>query len=170
MNAQTKLLEETSYVPRNSNLNFEQRILNADTSPVLFERSNLYDDLNNIGLATHKMSWGEVDGKYIAFPAVVQKSNLIPILEELSPRDAFNYALQTGEYREFDTPEEAAAYANATNDNEGYKKDWNANIPNGNSFDAWIRNQEQGYRTYGELYNFIKAMSSLKNKRGNDND
>lgn len=154
-----KSIEQTDYVPRDSTLNFEQRILNADNSPTLFE-PGLYGSIDNIGLATHKMMWsGNDDTGYVVFPSVVQRTPL-PVLEELSPRDAYAYAMNTGEYRSFNTAKEAADYAEAINSNSGYKRDWNANNPNGNNFDDWVAREQAGYQKYGDMYNFIKQIQN----------
>ena len=64
--------------------------------------------------STHKMAWAEVDGKYIAYPTIVQATKG---LQPLSDDAAVDYALKTGEYRQFDTANEAAAYADG-----GYKE------------------------------------------------
>jgi hypothetical protein len=93
---------------KNKDKNFVQRILNPDTSPRL--------DLGNGSFATHKMSWTEVDGKYIVYPKVVQGSdgNLL----ELSSDDAFNHAVGTGEYIDFQNASDAEAFS------KDYKKMW----------------------------------------------
>lgn len=64
--------------------------------------------------STHEMASAEVDGKYIAYPTIVQKG---PGLQKLSDKDAFEYALQNKEYKEFKTEKEARAYAEG-----GYKE------------------------------------------------
>lgn len=97
-------------VPLDSKLNFEQRILKPSSYPVINN-----DDGSE---STHKMAYGEADGKYVAFPTIVQ-SKATGKLHELSPGDAFRYAMQSGEFRDFDKEEDAAAYADG-----GYKKFW----------------------------------------------
>jgi hypothetical protein len=74
----------------------------------------LPDEENPGKTKTHKMASAEVDGKYIAYPTIIQKG---PGLQELSDDEAFEYAMKTGEYKEFKTDEEAKAYAKG-----GYKK------------------------------------------------
>ena len=64
--------------------------------------------------STHKMASAEVDGKFIAYPTIIQRGGG---LQQLSDEDAFKYAMETGEYKEFNTEEEAQVYAEG-----GYKK------------------------------------------------
>lgn len=92
----------------NSPLNFEQRILRPSQYPAL--------PLSKRDVATHLMGWGEANGKNVVFPTVVQtpRGNLVNLGD-----DAFRYALQTGEFRSFDTPKDAANYAEG-----GYKHWW----------------------------------------------
>lgn len=85
--------------------NFEKRIQN----PVLRIK-------NQDGSAsTHEMMSWEQDGRYFAAPTIVEKEK--GKLIELSEEDAVKYALQTGEFKEFKTDQEAKDYAN-----NGYKK------------------------------------------------
>lgn len=98
------------YVPQNTNLNFEKRILNPEQ----------YPELNNDdgSFATHQMAWSSGKNGYYAFPTIIQD----PVsgnLKSLSPLQAVQYAIKSGEYRKFNTPEEAEQYANG-----GYKYQW----------------------------------------------
>ena len=54
------------------------------------------------------MASAEFDGKHIAYPTIVSING---ILVELPPDAAYRYATESGEYRDFATPEEADAYA-----------------------------------------------------------
>lgn len=74
----------------NSKLNFVGRAIYLNKSPRV--------DNGDGTVSTHKMSWGEVDGKNIVFPTIVQDKK--GELKELSLDDAFDYALDTGEYIE----------------------------------------------------------------------
>lgn len=60
--------------------------------------------------ATHYMSSAEVDGRNIVYPNVVQRGSGNQ-LQHLSPEEAIDYALKTGEFMEFGTPEEANNFA-----------------------------------------------------------
>ena len=60
--------------------------------------------------ATHYMSSAEVDGRNIVYPNVVQRGSGNQ-LQQLSPEEALDYALKTGEFMEFGTPEEANNFA-----------------------------------------------------------
>jgi hypothetical protein len=97
------------FIKPNTSLNFEQRVLFPSKYPVLNNPDGSH--------STHLMSWGEVDGKYVAFPTVIQDKggNLIKL-----PSDAaFRYAMENREYREFDNADEASEYAEG-----GYKNSW----------------------------------------------
>ena len=101
-------------VPLDSKLQFEQRMLYPSKYPVL-------DDPEG-GFMTHKMAWSEATPRKggpqvaVAFPTVVYHNGK---LKELDTEAAFKHAMQTGEYREFADPNEAALYS------EGfYKKAW----------------------------------------------
>lgn len=99
-------------VPLDSALQFEQRVLYPSRYPVMANPQE--------GIATHKMSWGEVNmgGKpgYVAFPTVVYDGKE---LKELDARAAFEHAMKNKEYRSFASPEEASLYAEGL-----YKRAW----------------------------------------------
>lgn len=105
------LMFDKRFVPADSQLNFEKRVLNPSSYPVL--------DQGGGQIATHKMAWGEGDGKYQAYPTVVQQQD--GQLKELGGDEAWAHAVQTGEFRQFDTAKEAEDYARG-----GYKKQWGA--------------------------------------------
>lgn len=94
----------------NTKLNFEQRVLKPNEYPTIPNEDG--------SVSTHRMAYGEVDGRYVAYPTIVQpkKSNQ---LVELKDRDAFEYAMNSGEFRSFKTEDEAKSYAEG-----GYKKFW----------------------------------------------
>ena len=71
-------------------------------------------------ISTHKMADAEVDGKFIAYPTIIQmegNEDLIDLGQTGSL--ALDYALKTGEFKEFNTEKEAREYAS-----NGYKKLW----------------------------------------------
>jgi len=84
--------------------NFEKRALNPSQSIKNPDGTT----------STHKMASAEVDGKYIAFPTIVEKDGK---LVELSVDDAIDYALKNDEFRSFKTEKESQEYAEG-----GYKK------------------------------------------------
>lgn len=96
----------------------ENAITAAGQTPKEFERriqNPIQHILNDDGsISTHKMASSEVDGKQIAYPTIV---NINGKLKELSGEEAFNYAMKTGEFKEFKTAKEAQDYAEG-----GYKK------------------------------------------------
>jgi hypothetical protein len=100
----TKILED------NKNLNFVQRIMKPDTSPVLVD----YAGPGTHG--THLMSSGEMGGKGIVYPEIVQKPD--GNLTRLGRREAMDHAVKTGEHIKFDTPKEAEWFG------QNYKNVW----------------------------------------------
>lgn len=102
------------FVPADTQLNFEKRVLQPSKYPVLQQQDG--------SIATHKMAWGEGDGKFQAFPTVIQGED--QQLKELGSREAWAHAMQTGEFRQFDTAQEAEDYARG-----GYKKQWGSQDP-----------------------------------------
>jgi hypothetical protein len=92
---------------KNKGKDFVQRILHPDKYPVM--------DIGNGGIATHKMAWGESDGKYQVYPTIIHKDGE---LIEYKDKEAYDHAMKTGEYIEFKDPAEAAWFG------ERYKAYW----------------------------------------------
>lgn len=80
---------------RNSDKTFVQRILRPNDFPVL--------DDGNGGIATHRMAWGEADGKYVAFPTVLYDGKQLVD----HGKSAFDQVMKSGNYITFDSPHEA---------------------------------------------------------------
>lgn len=101
---------QSPVIDPSTKLNFEQRVLKPNSYPSV--------DNGDGSVSTHRMAYGETDGRYVAYPTIIQpkKSNQ---LVELGDREAFEYAMGSGEYRSFKTEEEAKSYAEG-----GYKKFW----------------------------------------------
>lgn len=78
--------------------NFEKRILNP----------SLKIKNQDGSVSTHKMMSFEAEGKYYAAPTIVEINGK---LKELQPKEAIDYALKNGEYKEFKTDSEAKKYA-----------------------------------------------------------
>lgn len=97
-----------NWIDPNTTLNFEQRVLSPSKFPYL-------TDPKTNQMMTHLMSWGDYDGKYIAFPTIVYEKGK---LYRLEPDDAFRYAIETNQFREFSTPEDAENYTTH------YKEQW----------------------------------------------
>lgn len=89
--------------------NFVQRILNPENYPSIDNGDGTY--------STHRMSYGEIDGKQIVFPNIIQNKNTNQ-LTELTPNDAFKYAVQNNEYIPFNKPETADWFS------KNYKSIW----------------------------------------------
>jgi hypothetical protein len=78
-------------------VNFVQRIVHPERSPRM-----------NVGggkSATHRMAWGEADGKAFVYPTIVEVAP--GELVELSPQEAWDYAVKNNELIPFDNPKEA---------------------------------------------------------------
>jgi hypothetical protein len=88
-------------------MNFVRRIVHPETSPKL--------RLDNGQDATHRMAWGEANGKYFVFPTVVETAP--GKLQDLGDK-AFDYAIKNREMIEFPTPEEADWFS------KNYKMFW----------------------------------------------
>lgn len=101
-----------SILDANKQKNFIQRILRPEMNPV-FHAEGTPEGSHS----THLMSNAEVDGKNISYPNIIQLND--GSLKQLSGRDAVAHAMESGEYVQFPTPEEAEAFS--TN----YKKVWN---------------------------------------------
>lgn len=97
-------------IASDSKLNFEQRVLKPSSYPSIKN-----DDGSE---STHRMAYGEVDGRYVAYPTIVQPRKAKELVQ-LGDRDAFEYAMRSGEFRSFATEKEAQSYAEG-----GYKKFW----------------------------------------------
>ncbi len=94
---------ETPFIEKKPLKEFEQRI----------QKPFLRIQNEDGSISTHRMASGEVDGKQVAFPTIV---NINGKLKELPIDEAFDYAIKNNEYKEFKTQEEAQKYAEG-----GYK-------------------------------------------------
>jgi len=91
----------------NKGMNFVERVINPNIYPVLNNEDG--------SVSTHSMASGEGDGRYYAYPTVVQEGDRLKRLEDA---DAWRHASRTGERIEFSTPEEADWFA------RNYKSVW----------------------------------------------
>lgn len=115
-------------IPLDSPLQFEQRVLYPSRFPVMEDRAGKRAPQ----AMTHKMASAETqlekDGPPvpIAYPTVVYDGKS---LRQLNDAEAFQHAMKTGDFRTFDTPDQASLYA------EGYyKKAWGK----GDSVDSMV--------------------------------
>jgi hypothetical protein len=90
----------------NASKNFVKRIMNPKNFPVI--------DNGDGSVSTHRMASGETDGRFIAYPTITQDKD--GSLRQREDRDAFNHAMKTGEFIEFNTDQEAREFAEG-----GYK-------------------------------------------------
>jgi len=109
---QFNTINPVSMIDPRSTLNFEQRVLTPSKYPVINNSDG--------SISTHRMSYGEADGKFVAFPTIIQGKD--GKLQQLEGRAAFDYAMKNKEYREFPSEAEASAYAEG-----GYKNSWGVN-------------------------------------------
>ena len=100
------------------------KVTTTDKKPITnFEKriQNPVNKIKNIDgtTSTHKMASGEVDGKYIAYPTIVEQNGKLVELPDGKEGNwkAMDYALKNKEYKEFKTEKEAQDYSN-----NGYKK------------------------------------------------
>jgi len=102
----------------NSHLNFVQRILTPEKYPVMDR-----PDLGPGSYSTHLMSWSTAGDKNIVYPEIIQdpKTNK---LKMLTPDEAVNHAIKTGEYLNFKTPKEADEFS------KNYKQIWDKSNDN----------------------------------------
>lgn len=98
-----------SFLNQNADKNFVQRILKPSQFPKI--------DLGGGQFATHKMAWGEADGKFLVFPTIIHDGKK---LIELPPDQAWQHALKTGEFIEMPDAPSADWFS------QNYKSGWGA--------------------------------------------
>jgi hypothetical protein len=94
---------------KNKNLNFVQRLL----YPQIYPNMLMPEGPGTYG--THLMSSGEYQGKGIAYPEIIQDPESGKLIR-LGRDEARDYAVNNGEYIQFDTPTEAEWFG------QNYKK------------------------------------------------
>jgi hypothetical protein len=91
----------------NADRSFVKRILNPTAYPVLDEGDGK--------IATHRMSWAQAGDRFFAFPTVLLGAN--GKLKDYGD-SAWDQAVKTGNYIEFDNPDEASWFT------QRYKGAW----------------------------------------------
>jgi hypothetical protein len=81
---------------KNKNKSFVQRILNPKKYPVKQNKDG--------SVSTHLMSWTESDGKYYVYPTLLMTKDG---LKQYDPDEAWKHVKTTGNFIEFDLPQEA---------------------------------------------------------------
>ncbi len=99
----SQILNDWQFVP------FVQRILNKDKYPVINNSDGTY--------STHKLSWGSIGDKYVVFPQIEMVDGKLTNLLEAGI-DPFNYAMNTRNYIQFDSPDDADFFT------KNYKSYW----------------------------------------------
>ena len=93
----------------NKDKSFVQRILKPKDYPSL--------DLGGGKTASHKMSWAESEGKYHVFPTILYGPDK-QLHQYTDWKEAWDNVKETGNFIEFDTPEEADDFS------KNYKRYW----------------------------------------------
>lgn len=96
-----------SVLQANNNKSFVKRILERELYPTIKNSDGSH--------STHKMAWGEVDGKYVMFPTILFNGKK---LREYKPKEALKKAMKTNNFIEFDSPEKAEWFS------KNYKLIW----------------------------------------------
>ena len=109
--ADMRWLEET--LARNNSKRFVKRILLPFNSPVA------PDDEDPKRVMTHKMAWGEADGKYYVYPTVMEDPESKSGLKNYG-KEAFKEAIRRRDFIVFDKPEDADKFSKT------YKSYWDA--------------------------------------------
>ncbi len=104
INRLTRILQSAS------NRRFVKRIVNPFNAPVAV------DDENAKQVMTHKMAWGEADGKYYVYPTVMEDAETGKLKNY--GKQAFDEAVKRRDFIAFDNPEEADWFS------RNYKKYW----------------------------------------------
>jgi len=105
VNEYEKLLE---ILNSNANKSFVKRILHKGQYPTL--------DNGDGTVSTHSMSWGDADGRYFVYPTVLYTKD--KTLKRYNNDAAWIHAMQTGNFIEFHSPQEADWFS------KNYKKIW----------------------------------------------
>lgn len=98
---------------RNNSKRFVQRILFPDRAPVVPDD----EDPTGKRVMTHKMAWGESDGKYYVYPKVMEDPESKGALKNYG-KDAFKEAIKRRDFIVFDKPEDADKFSKT------YKSYW----------------------------------------------
>lgn len=96
-----------------ANKSFVQRILRPDEFPRL--------DLGNGQVATHRMAWDQIDGRYFVYPTVLLQEG--GKLHDYGDK-AWEHAVKSGNYIEFDNPQDADWFS------KRYKGAWGGKMNN----------------------------------------
>jgi len=128
---------ETSGPPK-----FEKRIARPD--PKLFIK-----DPKSGNPQTHRMAWGNIDGKFIAYPTIVEQDGKLVQYENNT--DTMKLMKRSGNFKSFDTKEEAEAYADGGWKTKEFNKTYRKGFSQGGAILNYI-SQARGY----ENPNFLK--------------
>jgi len=85
----------------NSEKNFVKRIIDPVSYPVIENEDG--------SISTHRMASGEADGRHFVYPTIIQDKK--GSLRQLNDDEAWNHAMDTGEFIEFGDEIEARNFA-----------------------------------------------------------
>lgn len=95
-------------MPKDLDTKFLAQILNDNKEKSFVQRMFMENtptlDLGDGKVATHKMAWGESDGKYIVYPTVLYDGKTF---KQYDPMEAMKMVMSTGNYIPFESPEQA---------------------------------------------------------------
>ena len=132
---------ETSGPPK-----FEKRIARPD--PEMFIK-----DPESGNPQTHRMGWGKIDGKFIAYPTIVEENGKLVQYE--NNIETMGLMKKSGNYKAFDTKEEAEAYADGSwktkEFNKTYRKGFNEGTIFGTIKDSIEKASEIAANTVNKL-------------------
>jgi hypothetical protein len=92
----------------NKNKNFIKRIIDPEKYSVIKNQ----DD----SISTHMMAYGKIDNKFVVYPEIIMDTD--STLKRLTPNDAIQHAMLSGEYISFENEKDAADFSKT------YKSIW----------------------------------------------
>jgi len=101
---------------------FEKRIARPD--PEMFIK-----DPESGNPQTHRMGWGKIDGKFIAYPTIVEQDG--KLVQYDNNTETMKLMKKSGNFKAFDTKEEAEAYADGSWKTKEFNKTYRKGLQEG---------------------------------------
>jgi hypothetical protein len=121
---------ETSGPPK-----FEKRIARPD--PEMFIK-----DPQSGNPQTHRMGWGDIEGQFIAYPTIIEQDG--KLVQYGNNTETMKLMKKSGNFKAFDTKEEAEAYADGGWKTKEFNKTYRKGFDNGGAVLNYIA-QARGY-------------------------
>jgi hypothetical protein len=121
---------ETSGPPK-----FEKRIARPD--PEMFIK-----DPQSGNPQTHRMGWGDIEGQFIAYPTIIEQDG--KLVQYGNNTETMKLMKKSGNFKAFDTKEEAEAYADGGWKTKEFNKTYRKGFDNGGAILNYIA-QARGY-------------------------